>query len=77
MLVAQKYTTDAAQRLATPHVINLITDPQEREPFPLPRLHSWVARHFNRILGEFHASVQREPLTPAAAPLDHVPAAER
>ena len=56
MLVAQKYTTDAAQRLATPHVINLITDPQEREPFPLPRLHSWVARHFNRILGEFHAA---------------------
>jgi hypothetical protein len=28
--------TDAGQRLATPHIINLITDPQEREPLSLP-----------------------------------------
>jgi len=73
VLVAQRYMTDAAQRLATPRVVNLITDPQEREPVSLPYLHSWTAAHFNRILGEFHASVQREPLTPARAPLDHVP----
>ena len=73
VLVAQKYMTDAAQRLATPRVINLITDPQEREPVSLPHLHSWTATHFNRILGAFHASLRNEPLTPAAAPLDHVP----
>jgi hypothetical protein len=29
--------------------------------------------HFNRLLAEFHASVQREPLIPAGRALDHVP----
>jgi arylsulfatase A-like enzyme len=74
VLVVQKYMTDAGQRLATPHIINLITDPQEREPVSLPYLHSWTATHFNRIIGEFQSTVEREPLTPAGAPLDHVPA---
>jgi arylsulfatase A-like enzyme len=73
VLVVQKYMTDAGQRLATPHIINLITDPQEREPVSLPYLHSWTATHFNRIIAEFQATVKREPLTPAGAPLDHVP----
>lgn len=73
VLVAQKYSSDAPDRLASPHVINLITDPQEREPLTLPHLHSWTATHFNRLLNDFHASVAREPLTPAGAPLDHVP----
>jgi hypothetical protein len=40
VLVVQKYLTDPALRLATPHLINLITDPQEREPLPLPYLHT-------------------------------------
>ena len=65
VLVAQKYSSDAPGRLASPHVINLITDPQEREPLTLPHLHSWTATHFNRLLDEFRASVVREPLTPA------------
>jgi arylsulfatase len=73
VLIAQKYMTDAAQRLPTPRVINLVTDPQEREPVSLPHLHSWTATHFNRILGEFHVTLRKEPLTPAAAPLNHVP----
>jgi arylsulfatase A-like enzyme len=73
VLVIQKYLTDPALRLATPHLINLITDPQEREPVPLPHLHTWTATHFNRMIGEFQASVQREPLIPAGAPLDHLP----
>jgi arylsulfatase len=64
VLIAQKYMTDSAQRLATPRVINLITDPQEREPVSLPHLHSWTATHFNRMLAEFHASLRDEPLTP-------------
>ena len=74
MVEAQTYSTDAPRRLATPRIVNLITDPHEREPISLPHLHSWTATHFNRILGEFHASLRREPLTPAGAPLDHVPA---
>jgi arylsulfatase len=73
VLVSQKYLTDAPAKLATPHVINLITDPHEREPFSLPHLHSWTAMHFNRLLGAFRASVESEPLIPGGAPLDHRP----
>jgi arylsulfatase len=74
-LVVQKYSTDAAERLPSPRIINLVADPQEREPLNVPYLHSWTVTHFNRILSEFRASVQREPLVPAGAPLDFVPGA--
>jgi arylsulfatase len=73
VLVSPKYMTDAPAKLAIPHVINLITDPHEREPLSLPHLHSWTALHFNRLLGAFHASVEREPLIPAGASLEHSP----
>jgi arylsulfatase len=51
----------------------LVADPQEREPLNLPYMHSWTVTHFNRLLGEFQASVRREPLIPQGAPLDFVP----
>ena len=73
MLVAQRYEHDVAAKLPTPRLINLATDPQEREPVAIPHLHTWAATHFNKIIGEFEASVRREPLIPAGAPLDHVP----
>jgi len=73
VLVDQKRSTDPPRRLASPRLINLVVDPHEREPITLPHLHSWTVTHFNRILGDFRASVQHEPLTPAGAPLDHVP----
>jgi arylsulfatase len=73
VLVAQKYMSDAAAKLPTPRLINLTTDPQEREAVSLPYLHSWTAAHFNRILAEFESSVHREPLIPAGAPVDHKP----
>jgi arylsulfatase len=73
VLVDQTHMLDAVHKLSFPRIINLITDPHEREPISLPHLHSWTATHFNRILDEFKASVQREPLTPAGAPLHHVP----
>lgn len=73
VLVSQLHLTDPPARLATPRVINLLADPHEREPYELPHLHSWTGAHFNRLLAEFHASVRREPLIPAGAPLDHVP----
>ncbi|MDR7189541.1 arylsulfatase [Microbacterium sp. BE35] len=73
VLKSQKYSTDPVGTLASPHLINLVTDPQEREAFNVRYLHSWVATHMNRILGAFHASVQREPLIPAGAPLNHTP----
>jgi arylsulfatase len=73
VLVAQKYSMDAPAKLSGPRIINLVTDPQEREPVSLPHLHSWTAAHFNRLLGAFRASVEREPLIPAGARLDFVP----
>ena len=72
-LVNQKTLSDPAQHLATPHLINLIVDPKEREPFNYPHLHTWVLAHTGRIMREYQESVEREPLIPAGAPLDYVP----
>jgi arylsulfatase len=70
---AQKYGQDPVDRLASPRIINLVTDPQEREALDLPHLHSWTVSHFTRLLGAFQASIKREPLIPSAAALDFVP----
>jgi hypothetical protein len=59
--------------LSSPHIVNLIADPHEREPMNLPYLHTWTMTHFNRILASFKESVAKEPLTPAGAPLDYLP----
>ncbi len=72
-LVDQKYLTDPPQKLATPHLRNLTTDPQEREPVALPHLHTWTAQHFNRLLDAYQSSIRQEPPIPAGAPLDFVP----
>jgi arylsulfatase len=72
-LVVQKYGTDPVAKLSTPRIINLVADPQEREPLNLPYMHSWTVTHFNRLLGEFQASVRREPLIPQGAALHFVP----
>jgi len=75
VLVEQKYSTDPPGKLSLPKIINLVTDPHEREPLDLPYLHTWTAWHFNRIIGDFQASTQREPPIPARAPLQFQPAA--
>jgi len=56
-----------------PHIVNLITDPKEREPFNPVYLHTWTMAHFGRLMKELQESVKREPLIPAGAPLDFVP----
>jgi arylsulfatase A-like enzyme len=73
VLVEQKYSTDPVGKLASPKVINLITDPQEREPLDLPYMHSWTVSHFNRLIGEFQASVRHEPPIHSGATLDFIP----
>jgi arylsulfatase A-like enzyme len=73
VLVAQQYMQDPAAHLPTPRLINLATDPHERETASLPYLHTWTAAHFNKIIGEFEASLHREPVIPMGAPLDYVP----
>ncbi|HEX6930573.1 MAG TPA: hypothetical protein VF162_00410 [Streptosporangiaceae bacterium] len=73
VLVAQKYMHDPAAKLPTRRLINLATDLHERETVSPPYLHTWTAAHFNKIIGEFEASLHREPAILMGAPLDHVP----
>jgi arylsulfatase A-like enzyme len=73
VLVRQKYLTDPALQLSFPHIINLMTDPKEREPLNQLYMHTWTLAHFGKLMGAFAASVAKEPLIPAGAPLDHVP----
>jgi arylsulfatase A-like enzyme len=72
-LVRQKYLTDPMQPLSFPHIINLITDPKEREPLNQLYMHTWTLAHFGKLMGEFAASLEKEALIPAGAPLDFVP----
>jgi arylsulfatase len=73
VMYLQKTLTDPSVKLMTPHIINLTVDPKERKAFDFPYMHTWTEVHFGKILGEFEASVRREPPIPAGAPLDHIP----
>ena len=69
----QMYMLDPAQMLPFGDIVNLVSDPHEREPISVRFLHTWTRAHFGRLIGEFEASVTREPLIPPGAPVDHVP----
>ena len=73
VMVKQATLTDPALALPNPHLVNLDTDPKERNPVDYPYLHTWVGAHVAQILGDYQASLRREPLIPLGAPLDHVP----
>jgi arylsulfatase A-like enzyme len=73
VLMKQKTLTDPALPLPNPHLINLDTDPKEREPIDYPYLHTWVGAHVAKILKDYQDSVSREPLIPLGAPLDYIP----
>jgi arylsulfatase A-like enzyme len=72
-LVLQKTLSEPALRLATPHLVNLDTDPKERNAYDLPFLHSWVFEHTGKLVTDFYESVKREPLIPVGAALEYVP----
>ena len=72
-MVKQATLTDPALPLPNPHLVNLDTDPKERNPVDYPYLHTWVGAHVAKMLGDYHASLQREPLIPLGAPLEYVP----
>ena len=73
VMVLQKTLTDPALHLATPHIINLDTDPQERKPYDYPYVHTWVLAHTGKLLAEFQESMKREAPIPVGAPLGYVP----
>lgn len=73
VMVQQKTLTEPALHLPNPHVVNLDTDPKEREPIDYPYIHTWVGAHAAKILSDYQESIKREPLIPAGAPLDFVP----
>jgi hypothetical protein len=73
VLISQKYSTDAVEKLSSPRIVNLTVDPKEREPLNLPYMHSWTVSHFNRLISAFHASAEREPLVPLGSPLEFIP----
>jgi arylsulfatase len=73
VLVMQRTFTDPALKLATPHMINLDTDPKELEPNDPLYLHTWVAAHTGQLILDYEETVRREPLIPVGAPLDYVP----
>ena len=75
VFVEQRQFFDPSPPYANPRIINLLADPQEREPVEYPHLHTWVMAHITRLIGEFQASVKREPPIPFGAPLDYVPTA--
>ena len=77
ILVKQTTLTDPALPLPNPHMVNLDTDPKEREPVDYPYLHTWVGVHIAKILKDYEDSVKREPLIPAGAAVDFVPKREQ
>jgi arylsulfatase A-like enzyme len=77
VFVMQKTLSDPALHLTTPHLINLDTDPKEREPYDYPYIHTWVGAHTARLLTEYQKSLRRESLIPCGAPLGYVPKAKQ
>lgn len=69
----QRYFFDLAAPLGAPRLINLITDPKEREPINYEHGHSWVLTHVSKQLAEFHKSLEREAVIPTDAPIHYVP----
>jgi len=71
--VRQRYSDEAPQVMTTPVVINLLTDPKERESWPVLQAYNWVHAHAQRLRDAYDRSTRREPPIPAGAPVDHVP----
>jgi arylsulfatase len=73
VLKLQKTLADPVLDLATPHLINLDTDPKERNAYDVPFYHTWVLEHTGKLLMDFQKSLQVEPLIPVGAPVDYTP----
>ena len=54
--------------MATPVITNLMTDPKERESWPIMQAYNWVHAHAGRLRNATPQSIEREPPIPAGAP---------
>jgi len=61
VFVVQRYLTVPALPLNNPHIVNLVTDLKEREPYNPLYFHSWTMAHFGRLLKKFQMSVAASP----------------
>jgi arylsulfatase A-like enzyme len=68
VLFEQKTFWDPVLPYAVPRIINLKTDPRERDNETI--YYGWVSGHLIKILQDFYLSTAREPLIPTRAPLD-------
>ena len=73
LFVKQRYFHDDVPPAGSPHIINLISDPKEREPVNAQYFHTWVMGPVGQLLRRFQESVKRESLIPAGAAVDFVP----
>lgn len=73
MFVRQKYFDDELRILSTPHVVDLLADPKEREPRSQRYVHAWVLAHTRRLISDYQDSLKQESLIPAGSPIDYVP----
>ena len=70
-MVQQQYFWDPVLDYAVPHIYNLKLDPKERDNQAV--YYGWVAGHAGRMVGEFTASLKREPAIPSGALVDFNP----
>lgn len=70
-MVQQQYFWDPVLEYAVPHIYNLKQDTKKRENQAV--YYGWVASHAGRMIGEFTASIKREPPIPSGAPVGFNP----
>jgi arylsulfatase len=70
-LIWQETASDPPQRLPLPKVINLLTDLKEQRD--VLQSNSWVTYPMMKILGEFEASLKKDPPIKPGTPDPYVP----
>ena len=62
--VRHRYSDEAPQVMATPVVTNLLTDPKERESWPVMQAYNWVHAHAGRLRKAYERSIQPRAADP-------------
>ena len=59
--------------MSSSSVLAALTDPKERESWPVMQAYNWVHAHALRLRQAYERSIRREPPIPAGVPIDYVP----